>query len=136
MKPTKIVSKIGKINSSAQSIYNYLSNFKNFDRIAQHPDIKNWEATEDTCHFSVKGFNNIGMKIKNREPYKTIQIASDGKTPFEFLLWIQLLDKGPYDTRIRITVHAKLNPVMKMMLGKTLTKFVNNAVDQLEMSHF
>lgn len=51
-----------------------------------------------------------------------IKLEGDGRLPFEFQVWIQLLDNGPYDTRLRITAEAELNMMMKMLLKGKLEK--------------
>ena len=43
----------------------------------------------------------------------------------EFNLWIQLLENGPYDTRMKITFHGELNMMMKMLLKGKLEKGIN-----------
>ena len=62
--------------------------------------------------------------MEKEEP-KLIILGGDGATPFEFNLWIQLLENGPYDTRMKITFQGELNMVMKMMLKGKLEKGIN-----------
>lgn len=38
---------------------------------------------------------------------------------------VQLLENGPYDTRMKITFQGELNMVMKMMLKGKLEKGIN-----------
>ena len=54
-----------------------------------------------------------------------IKLGGDGMMPFEFNLWIQLLENGPYDTRMKLTFQAELNMMMKMMLKGKLEKAIN-----------
>ena len=64
-------------------------------------------------------------KIVEKEEPKLIKLGGDGATPLEFNLWIQLLENGPYDTRMKITFQGELNMVMKMMLKGKLEKGIN-----------
>lgn len=53
--------------------------------------IEDVRTTEDSCTFMVKGVGEMGMKIVEREEPKLIKLEGDGRLPFEFQVWIQLL---------------------------------------------
>ncbi len=144
MSETKIVSSVKQINNSTDKVYGFLSDFNKIGTLIdaarsmageQGMDlgdkVENVETTEDTCHFTVKGFGDAGIRIIEREENKTIKLTGDGKVPFQFIMWIQLIQKGAYDTRIRLTLHAELNMMMKMMLKKKLEKGIEQMVDGL-----
>ena len=40
-------------------------------------------------------------------------------------MWLQLKELAPDDTRMRIVVHAELNAMMRMMIGKKLQEGVD-----------
>ena len=46
MSLTKIESEIVEINNSAENIFNYLSDFKNFEKLMPS-QVTKWEATSD-----------------------------------------------------------------------------------------
>ena len=134
---TRVVSDVQKINSAIADVYAFLSDFSKIGKLIetarqmgagnQMPEladkIEDVRTTEDTCTFMVKGVGEMGMKIVEREEPKLIKLEGDGRLPFEFQVWIQLLDNGPYDTRLRITAEAELNMMMKMLLkGKLETE--------------
>ena len=136
---TRVVSDVQKINSAIADVYAFLSDFSKIGKLIetarqmgagnQMPEladkIEDVRTTEDTCTFMVKGVGEMGMKIVEREEPKLIKLEGDGRLPFEFQVWIQLLDNGPYDTRLRITAEAELNMMMKMLLKGKLEKGIN-----------
>jgi carbon monoxide dehydrogenase subunit G len=128
----KIESKIGKINQSDEHIYNFLTDFNHFSSMIPKDRVQNWEATSDSCRFKLDGLGHIGMKIIEREPYKLIKVAGDENSQFEFLFWIQLKRMAEKDTRIKLTIHADINPMLQLMAKKPLQKFIDLTVDQLE----
>ena len=133
---TRVVSDVQKINSAIADVYAFLSDFSKIGKLIetarqmgagnQMPEladkIEDVRTTEDACTFMVKGVGEMGMKIVEREEPKLIKLEGDGRLPFEFQVWIQLLDNGPYDTRLRITAEAELNMMMKMLLKGKLEK--------------
>ena len=121
----KYESKQQHIRRSAEQIYAALSSFNNFSPMLQDK-VEEWSADDDVCSFKVKGFK-AGLRMVEREPYKTIKIKAAEESPMDFTFWIQLKEVAPYDTRMRIVVHAELNMMMRMMIGKK----IQGAIDQL-----
>jgi len=89
------------------------------------------DAAEE-CKFTVDGIGKAGLKIIEKEPGKLIKITGDGTAGLEFYFWIQIKEIEENDTRIKLTIKADLNPVMKMAAAKPLKSFVNMMVDKIE----
>ena len=142
---TRVISDIQKIDSPIADVYSFLSDFSKIGRLIEtarqmgagqqmseiSDKIENVVTTEDTCTFLVKGLGEMGVRIVEREEPKLIRLEGDGSVPFNFEVWIQLLDNGPYDTRLRITVEADLNMMMKMLLKGKLEKGINQLAEGL-----
>ena len=121
----KYESKQQQIRRSAEQIYSALSSFSNFTPMLADK-VEEWQASDDECSFKVKGMK-MALRIVDREPNKTIKIQGADSNPMDFTFWLQLKEVAPYDTRMRIVVHAELNMMMRMMIGKKL----QGAVDQM-----
>ena len=121
----KYESKQQQIRRSAEQIYTALASFNNFTPMIQDK-VEEWSAEDDRCSFKVKGMT-VRLRMVEREPYKTIKIQGDDVNPIDFTFWLQLKEVAPYDTRMRIVVHAELNMMMRMMIGTKL----QGAVDQM-----
>ncbi|MBE9488138.1 MAG: polyketide cyclase [Bacteroidetes bacterium] len=128
---TEYVSKQVAINKPDSMIYMSLSNFDNFSPMLKDK-VEGWQATVDNCSFKLKGFT-LKLKMLEKEPCKTIKISGDD-IPFEFYFWVQLHQVAEGDTRMRLTIHAKLNKMMKMMIGKKLQKGVDEMANQIANS--
>lgn len=129
---TKIESRVGKINANEENIYNFISNFNNFRQFIPADKVKDFESTEESCHFSVPNMGKVGLRIVEKEPFKTIKISGDGMANQEFNLWIQLKQVEERDTRVKLTIKADLNPMLKMMATKPLQNFLDKLVDAME----
>ena len=138
----KYVSEVKFIASPQDSVYNHLSNLKNLEPLFdpnrlselknQYPNtpdvqLENFKATADECSFSISPIGNIGVQIIEREPSKLIKLAGNQSVPFQVNCWIQLLPVDPDNCKVKITLHADLNPMIKMLVGKHL----KNGVDQI-----
>jgi carbon monoxide dehydrogenase subunit G len=129
---TKIESRIGKINANEDRIYNFMANFNNFKQFVPADKVQDFESTEDSCHFSVPNIGRVGLRIIEKEPYKTIKVTGDGMANQQFLLWVQLKQVEERDTRVKLTIKADLNPMIKMMATKPLQNFLDKLVEAME----
>ena len=133
---TSFTSDIKVSPHNREKIFSFISNFNNFEDLIPLDKIKDWESTEDTCRFKVDGIGDAGLKIIEKEPYKTVKFSTDGKVPFNFFLWVQLKEVADNDTRIKLTLKADLNPMMKMMVAKPINKFLNMLGDSIAGYHY
>jgi carbon monoxide dehydrogenase subunit G len=143
MSLNKYTSEIKIIEHNQQIVFNYLSNFENLseylnsglvEKITQQvPQIKitDFESDRDSCKFNITGLGVAQIKIVNREPFKTIKIESSGGLPLSFTFWIQLLPVDQYQTKMRLTLHAEMSMMIKMMAGSKLEEGINQLADTL-----
>jgi carbon monoxide dehydrogenase subunit G len=128
---TKFESKTANIQAQDERIYGFLSNFNNISQFIPQDKIKDWVATEDSCGFSANMVGKVSIRMIEKEPFSLIKMEGEamGKTAFNF--WIQLKKTAPYETKIKLTLGADLNPMMKMMVDKQIRNFLDTLVDQL-----
>ncbi len=128
----KLESKIGKVKSSEETAYNFLSSFDNFKRFIPEDKVKNWEATEDSCHFTIDGIGETGMRIIEKEPFKLIKITGEEKGKIDFNFWIQLRQVDENETRIKLTIQARISPLYQVIVKKPLQTFLDTLVEHVE----
>lgn len=125
-------SKIGKVAMPSEKIYNFISDFNNLKNYIPADKISNWESTSDTCHFTVNGMGDVGLKVVEKEPFKLVKVTGDGLSNHHFLIWIQIKEAAENDSRVKVTLKADINPIMKMMVAKPVQKFLDMLVDSFE----
>jgi carbon monoxide dehydrogenase subunit G len=133
---TTIESRIGKIEEKEETVFQFLSSFRNFENLVPQDKISDWQATEDSCRFTIPGIGEVGLKIVEKEPHKAIKYSGDNLATVNFNLWIQLKEVTDRDTRVKITFKADLNPMLNTLAKKPLQEFVNILVDKLEQHTF
>ncbi|PTN10297.1 polyketide cyclase [Mangrovibacterium marinum] len=139
----KYVSDIKVIEQNQDIVYNYLSNFENLSTYVNEgllakmnesvPQIQvsDFESDNDSCRFNISGMGQAEIRIIDREPSKTIKINSSGGLPIGITFWIQLLPVTPYQSKIKLTLHAEMSMMIKMMVNKKLEKGINQLADML-----
>lgn len=128
---TKIQSNKVEIENSIQNVFNFLCDFRNYEKMMPE-QVTNWQATEDDCSFTIAGMAHINMKIAEKNSNNHIKIVSHGKVPFNFDLNVFLEDKGANKTSGEIVMNADLNMMLKMMAEKPLTNFINMLAERMK----
>jgi len=130
---TTFESEIKKAECNDTEIFSLLSDLNNIEKIKDkipQDKLKELEFDADSCRFTVDPVGKIGLRIVEREPSNTIKFAAE-QSPVGFNLWIQLKQVEENDTRIKITVKADLNPMLKMIASKPMETFVNKLAEML-----
>lgn len=139
----KYVSEVKVIEHNEQVVFNYLSNFENLAEYLnsgliekmtkQIPGVKitDFQSDRDSCKFNITGMGVAEIKIVKRDPFKTIKVENSGSLPLSITFWIQLLPVDAFSTKMRLTLHAELNMMMKMMAGNKLEEGINQMAETL-----
>jgi hypothetical protein len=142
----KYISEPREIFHSQELVFGKLSNLKNLEQFVSADKIEelnkkgvetkgfkvdDFQATEDRCSFKISPVGNVGIAIVNREPFKTIKFQGEKSVPFPATFWVQLLPTEENSCKIRLTLHADLNPMIKMMVGGYLEKGIEKLADML-----
>ncbi len=128
---TNIESEKVDINNSAENIFNFLSDFNNFQKLMP-PQVTNWTSTQEDCSFTINGMATIGMKIIEKSPFTKITISSNGKVPFDFKLFVLLTEMDAANCIGQLTFESDMNMMMKMMVEKPLTNFFNMLAQKMK----
>lgn len=139
----KYESDIKIIQNNQDVIYNYLSDFDNLSKYINEgllskinesiPQItvSDFESDTDSCRFNISGMGQAEIRIMDREPSKTIKFNSSGNLPMGITFWIQLIPVSAYETKMRLTLHAEMGMMIKMMVNSKLKKGINQLAEML-----
>ena len=92
--------------------------------------VQDLKTTENTCSFCLKGMPTIRLKIGNKTPFTNVSMVADGGQ-IEFSLNCSLEENGD-NCKAQLFFEAELNMMMKMMIEKPLTNFLNALADRLK----
>lgn len=126
---TQIEGRKVQINKPQTEVYTFLSEPGNFKSIMPE-DVKRFEAGEDWFLFELKGIPAVKMKVAELTPNEQIRLTSaSDKFNFELVGHFNDVNGG---TEAQLVFQGDFNPMLKMMVTKPLTNFINVLTDQLE----
>ena len=99
---------------------------------AQLEKLKDVTLTSDRISFPAPMVGEVALAIIEREQDRCIKFQAE-KSPIEANLWIQVLPVTNMTSKLRVTLKADLNPMIKMMVGSKLEKGIDQFADMLCM---
>jgi uncharacterized membrane protein len=129
---TEYTSDIQQIPFSAERVFSKLSDLNNLESVKSllEGKIRDFTFDADSCQFKVDPIGTVGIRIVEREPFKTIKLQSV-KSPIEFLGWIQLQEIAPEDTRLKLTFKADIPMFLKAMISGKLEDGIKSIAEML-----
>ena len=116
-------------NLSAEQLYNKLSDLNNLKEIMP-PEIEDFESDTNSCSFKMKGMPKLKLFLSEKTPFSKIRLSATD-SPVAFSLNCFITDYRE-KCQARLEVDAELNMMMKMMVEKPLTQFLDVLASKME----
>ena len=117
------------VNKSAEDFFNKIGDLNNLKEIMPS-SIKDFESTATTCSFKMKGMPALNLEVGEKIPFSKISLtAIASQVPFSLECFIT--EKGK-QCQARLEINAELNMMMKMMVEKPLTQFLDVLASKMQ----
>ena len=130
----KVESKIGRLRSDENRIYDFLSDCNNFQQFASNEKIRNWQSDSESCSFTIDGIGDVVFRIVDKEPNKLVKFSIENAQADNIFLWLQLKNVTSNDTRLKLTAKLDANPMIRMFISKPLKQGLDKIIDTLEQA--
>ena len=90
------------------------------------------EFTRDTVTLPNSPIGAVTLRIVERDEPKCVKFAVEG-APIQANLWVQVLPTNTYESKMRCTIGAELNFLMRQMAKKPQQEGVEKLADMLAM---
>lgn len=130
---SKFESKIQQVPYTQQSVYNMLSDLSNAERVKQRVDddqIHSMEFSNDSLSVNVPPIGKIAIQIVDREEPKCVKYKSVD-SPLPFNLYVQMLPVTDTTSKMKLTLEAELNFMMKGIVSKPLQEGLEKLAEAL-----
>ncbi|MEE9349473.1 MAG: SRPBCC family protein [Flavobacteriaceae bacterium] len=117
------------VQKSAKDLYEFLIDFKNFERIMPQNTDK-FEIKDDGFIFALKGMPTIKLKLDEKIPHSKIVLGSAAEK-FPFTLTAIIVEDDT-KSKVNFSFEGKFNPMISMMVKKPLQKFIDTLSENLE----
>lgn len=128
---TTVTSNKKQITASAETIFNFLSDFNNLEELMPSK-VVNWSSTQTSCAFTIDGMAHLNMAFGKNVENEKIEMISKGKNPFDYDLSTNISKIDNTKCEVNIVFNADMNAMMAMMAKKPLQNFVDILVERLQ----
>lgn len=129
----KYESSVREIPHAQETVYQSFSDLRNLERIKERmPEekVQGMEFDQDTMAVSMPPVGRIALRIIEREEPKCIKFETE-QSPLDFNFWIQLLPVTEQSCKMRLTLKADLNPLIRGMVGGKLQEAIDKIAEML-----
>lgn len=129
----KITGNKLQIGSKKEKVYEFLSNFNNFEKLMPE-QVTNWVSDSESCTFTVQGMATITLKYSKKEPYSLLEVVPEGKSPISFSMQFQLENDSENEqfSKGTVFIDANMNPMIAMVAKRPLENLVNVMGEKLQ----
>lgn len=127
----KVESSVKEIGRSVEEVFEYLSDMRNLEPHVPKDKLKDFSAETDSCSFKADMIGDMNIRIVEKDPGKTIKYSGDDKSSIPFSLWVQLKESQPGSTFMKLTLHAEVNMMMKMILEPVMKTGIDTIADRI-----
>lgn len=125
-------SRPGKLTCTAEEVFNFVTDIRNFKRFIPQGTINNWQSERESCSFSVSMLGTVNIRLSEKEMYKKVVFAGDALKKNDFSLVLNISDNGNKPAEVKVSLKADLNPMMKMMATKPIGQFLEMLINEMK----
>jgi carbon monoxide dehydrogenase subunit G len=114
-----------------EKVYLFLYDLNNLRQMMPEQVI-NWQSTEDSCSFDIKGMAHISLIRGETLPNRQVRIKSLPENPIEIEIRSNLERITENQTSATVELTADLSPMLQLMVSGPLQNLVNIMADRLK----
>jgi hypothetical protein len=131
---------MGKVNFQSHQVelsvpvekaYSFLHDLNNLQALMPKQVI-NWQSTEDSCSFDIKGMAHLSLERAEAIPEKLIRIKTGPDNPIDIEIRGNFEKLTDNQTSALIEITADLSPMLQLMISGPLQNLVNIMADRLK----
>jgi hypothetical protein len=108
-----------------------VTDIRNFRQFVGH-DIEDLKIDRESCSFRISPLGKVSLNIAEKEPLRKVVYAGSALSSNDFSLFLDIREGEAGKAEVMITLDAEMNPVLKMMAAKPVTRFLETLIDEME----
>lgn len=120
-----------KTKSDISALYDFLTDFRNFEKVLPADRIADFRAGENECSFVIQGIAALKVNLEEKVPAKEIRyhIAGPANAVIKLVVVFDGEPGNPGTCDLQMAAH--LNPFLKAMAEKPLRTLVNTIAQKI-----
>jgi hypothetical protein len=129
---TSFESRRGILACKPEEFYTIISDIRNFEQFVPPENIKGWKAEAESCSFQIPPFGSATVNITGKVPYSLIVFYGKALQDNEFTLKVNITERGPESSEVKLELNAIMNPMLRMMAAGAIGQFLEKLITEME----
>lgn len=125
-------SRTGKLSCSAEDVFGFVTDIRNFERFIPRGTITNWQAKRESCSFIVSTLGTVSFRLDEKEMNKKVVYNGDALKKNDFSLVLHISGNDNNTAEAKFSLSADLNPMLKLMAVKPIGQFLEMLIVEME----
>ena len=122
----------GKLDYSAEEIYNFVTDVRNFKRFIPGDSVSDLKIEKDYCSFRVKMLGEVRIRINEKIFPAKVVFAGSAQQINDFSLILDIQTTGQKKAEVNVKLSAEMNPFLKMIANEPVKQFLGKLVEEME----
>jgi len=132
----KYESKPVLLKENCETVYNFISDLTNFNRLIKDYEINDWKADSNYCEFRVNNFGKIALKISESQPYEYIKYTTTEESFINFNIRISLNNTPEKRAESKLYLEADVPFFLQPLVKNHLQKIIDIITKAMENFNF
>lgn len=120
-----------KTHSPIRSLFEFLTDFRNFQSVLPADRVADFKATEQSCSFTVPGVAALKVQLEKKEPHSLILYHITGPANSVLKLSVVFAGDAAAPGTCDVQMAAHINPFLKAVAEKPLRNLVNTIAQKI-----
>ena len=125
-------SRTGMLTCTAEEVFNFVTDIRNFERFIPDGKINDWQADKDSGSFSVPMLGTVSLRLAEKEMFNKVVFEGDALKKNDFTLDLEIHKNINNTAKVKVAIKADLNPMLKMMATKPISQFLEKLISEME----
>jgi hypothetical protein len=113
------------VSKSANDLYTFISDFRNFKSLLPEDRITDYKSDIDWCEFTITGLTTIKLNTEIKQPFTLIKVKSENVKNIDLSISILFQSIDEKTTEGIVKLDAETNAFLKIMVENPLKNLAN-----------
>lgn len=125
-------SRTGYIEHSPESIFNFITDLRNFTRFIPEGRATINDLQRDACSFNVSMLGTVNISVAEKHEYNKVLYTGNILQLNNFTLTLEIERREDRRAEVNLSLVAEMNPVMKMVANEPVRQLLETLVKEME----
>ena len=132
MAVSEYMSRQGKLLSSQEEVFNFVTDIRNFEQFIPKGTVTNLHTEKESCSFDVTMLGTVTLHISEKIMFNRVVFSGNALHVNDFSLIVNISDAGDLQSDASVKLVADMNPFLKMVADKPISNFLEMLISGME----